>query len=287
MKREIELRRRLQSLTTLREAVGAMKTLSAHHFREARAAVEPARIYREGVQRIVEWVGGALAAGDGPVGLLIIGGELGLCGGYNARVVAAAVEARRELGDGPTLCVGRRAAALLARRGVALDRRYGAPTSVHGILELLLDLAGDVLTTHLSGRLSSFHVVSSRFAGVGLARPERVRLLPIASGRAAPAKPARYVARDRLALAAAREFLYITMVDLLLDALASEHSARLVATQSAERWLDEHTEGLRRHLASVRREASTQETIEIAAGARRTRDGQDPFGEAPTGRARR
>jgi F0F1-type ATP synthase gamma subunit len=44
--------------------------------------------------------------------------------------------------------------------------------------------------------------------------------------------------------------------------------ARLVATQSAEGWLDERAERLRRQLASTRREASTQEAIEIAAGAR-------------------
>ena len=49
MKRELELERRLRSLHTLGEAVGAMKSLSAHHFRETRSAVAPARIYREGV----------------------------------------------------------------------------------------------------------------------------------------------------------------------------------------------------------------------------------------------
>lgn len=275
MKREVELKRRLQSLTALGEAVGAMKNLSAHHFREARAAVEPARSYREGVERILEWAGGTLPAGDGPAGLLIIGGELGLCGGYNARVVAAGVEARRQLGAGPTLCVGRRAAALLDRRGVAADKRYGAPTSVQGILDLLLQLAEDVLTAYVTEHLSSYQIVSSRFGGVGVTPPDRMRLLPIATNRCSSARPARYVSRSRLAFAVAREFLYITMYDLLLDALASEHSARLVATQSAEKWLDAHTQALQRHLASVRREASTQEMIEISAGARAGRRAYD------------
>lgn len=46
----------------------------------------------------------------------------------------------------------------------------------------------------------------------------------------------------RLASAAIREYLYIVLYDLLLDALASEHGARFVAMQAAERWLDEGTE---------------------------------------------
>jgi F-type H+-transporting ATPase subunit gamma len=273
MKREYEPKRRLRSLQSLGEAVRAMKSLSAHHFRDTRNAVEPARVYREGVERILARAGATLGAGSGPPGLLVIGGELGLCGGYNAHVVAAGAQRRAELGQGPTMCVGHRAGALLARRDVEIRRVYGAPTSVRGITDLLLRLAEDILTTYVAERLSSFDIVSSRFGGVGIDRPISVRLLPLESKRLEKAPAARYVSPERLASAAIREFLYIILYDLLLDALASEHSARLVATQSAEKWLDERTERLRRHLAATRREASTQEVIEIAAGAR-ARKGQ-------------
>ena len=70
MKREVELQRRLRSLEALGEAVGAMKSLSAHHFREARRGIEPARRYREGVERILGWAGASLPGGDGEAGLL-------------------------------------------------------------------------------------------------------------------------------------------------------------------------------------------------------------------------
>jgi F-type H+-transporting ATPase subunit gamma len=268
MKREHDLERRLRSLETLGEAVGAMKSLAAHHFRATRDAVAPARAYREGVERVLSWTGATLAAGSGAAGLLVIGGELGLCGGYNAHVVAAAAAHRADLGAGPTLAVGHRAASLLGRRGVALQRVYAAPTSVRGITDLLLRLAEDVLTTYAAEGLSTFDIVSSRFGGVGRDLPTSVRMLPLESRRVVPAPVVRYVTPEHLASVAVREYLYITLYDLLLDALASEHSARLIATQAAEKWLDERTERLRHHLASARREASTQELIELAAGAR-------------------
>lgn len=268
MRREIELRRRLRSLEALGDAVNAMKSLSAHHFREARTAIAPARTYREGVKRIATWSGATLAAGTEGAGLLVIGAELGLCGGYNVHVVEAATRHREGLGDGPTFCVGHRAATLLARRGVAIARRYAAPTSIGGITAPLLRLAEDVLTTYATERLSSFDIVSSRFAGVGSARPTSLRLLPVEARAPEAGRRSRYVRGEAFAFAASRELLYITLYDLLLDALASEHGARLLATQSAEKWLDERTTRLRRHLAATRREASTQEMIEITAGTR-------------------
>lgn len=269
--REVELKRRLRSLKALGEAVGAMKSLSAHHFRQARQAVEPARTYRDGVERILGWAGPSPMQGDGAAGLVVIGAELGLCGAYNTRIIEAAAPRRSELGAGPTFCVGQRAATLLLRRKVELAKSYHGPTSVGGIPSLLLELAEDVLTTFANENLSSFDIVSSRFGGVGMVSPTTVRLLPIEPSSVNGLRRARYVGEEHFVSAVVREFLYITLYDLLLDALASEHGARLTATQTAEAWLDERTARLQRHLMATRREASTQEMIEIAAGARARR----------------
>jgi F-type H+-transporting ATPase subunit gamma len=280
MKREVELMRRLRSLEALGDAVGAMKSLSAHHFREARREIELARVYREGVERLLRRSGATLAAGTEGAGLLVIGAELGLCGSYNAQVVQAATEHRQRLGDGPTFCVGHRAATLLARKGVEIAGRYAGLTSIGGITALLLRLAEDMLTTYHTRRLSSFDIVWSRFAGVSSARPTNMRLLPMNAGPEARVRPMRYVRVESFAHAAVREFLYITLYDLLLDALASENGARLLGTQSAEQWLDERAARLRRHLAATRRESSTQEMLEIAAGVRARDDGRGGESEA-------
>ena len=267
MKRELELERRLRSLRKLAEAVRAMKGLSAHHYREARQAVSTARNYREGVERILAWANASLAGGGGEAGLLIIGGELGLCGSYNSQIVGFAAEQRRQLGPGPTFCVGHRASALLGRHGVDVQASYEGPTSVRGISSLLSSLAEDLLTRYAIEGLASIDIVASEFRGVGSFTPQRVRLLPFASEPSRLSRSAHYVDRPRFASVAAREFLFITLYDLLLDALACEHAARLLATQAAESWLDERIEGLRRHLTAARREATTQEMLEIAAGA--------------------
>jgi F-type H+-transporting ATPase subunit gamma len=284
VKRENELRRRLRSLSTLGSAVAAMKSLSAHQFREARAALDAMRAYRSGVERLASSSGASLPAGDGQAGLVLLGAELGVCGGYNARLASFAHARRSEAGAGPTLCVGRRTAAMLTRRGVEPLNVSGAPTSVKGITAVLLGLAERMLVLYVTHNLASFDVVSSLFEGVGASRPTVTRLLPIeplASDQDRPRR--RYVSQQHITEAAVRELLYITLYQLLLDALAAEHGARLLATGAAGDWIDERTEHLRRSLAGARREAGTQEMLEIAAGSRgrrRFRSTQDPGGRA-------
>lgn len=267
MKQESELHRRLRSLQALGSAVGAMKSLSAHHFRQARAAVPPAHAYREGIERLRRNSGATFPAGTGGAGLLVIGAELGLCGSYSVRIVDLAEHRRVALGAGPTLCVGRRSAARLSRGGIPLTRVHPAPTTIGGIPGVLLELGEELLRSNLG----SLEIVSARFVGVGAVRPTSTALLPLEDLPPEPLAQARYASQDRFAEAAVRELLYITLYDLLLDAVASEHGARLVATQAAEKWLDERATRVRRQLADLRRETTTQEMLEIATAARSRR----------------
>jgi F-type H+-transporting ATPase subunit gamma len=270
VRREAELQRRLRSTGALSEAISAMKSLSAHHLREARAALPAARAYRDGVEAIAAQVGAALPGCAGPTALVVVGGELGLCGAYHRDLLAAATARRAALGPGPTWGVGRRMQALLTRAGLAVARGYAAPAGPPGLTRLLLALAQDVLTDYQRQALGGLEVVAARFEGVGSHTVLATRLLPMTPA-AAPQGPTRYVSPGHLARVAARERLYVTLHGLLLDALAAEHGARLVATQGAEDWLQRRQAGLTRALAAARREASTQEVIEIAAGARARR----------------
>lgn len=276
MKRQHDLRARLRSLSALREAVSAMKSLSAHHLRDARASLGAVVAYQQGVERLAADVGVALPAGDGAAGMVVLGSELGLCGAYNGRLAQAALEARYRLGPGPTYVLGQRAAGALRRQGLAPTRVYRAPTVVGAVTEALVTVIETLLPAYLELRMATLVVVSTPFIGVGAGRPTVAPLLPWIAPTGLRFK-LRYDDSQRVAAVAARELLYITLYRQLVDALASEHGARLLATQDAEQWLTGRTDLLRRRLAKVRREASTQEVIEIATGARV----RDAGGERP------
>ncbi len=180
MKREHSLRRRLRSLETLSEAVAAMKSLSAHHFRSARSALPAAHAYQDGIDR-------ALAAmavhqietpGDA-VAILLIAADLGLCGGYNSKLASAAVAHHARRSAARLYCVGHRPISVLQRASIQVDRDYNSPTSVAGLTELLLRLGEDLMMDYVAGLFGTLHVISAQFDGVGQFTPISTRLLPI------------------------------------------------------------------------------------------------------------
>lgn len=270
MRREQTLRRKLKSLGVLAEAIAAMKSLSAHHLRAARSELSAARAYQAGIGHAIAAAGLVqIAPREGAPGVLLLAADLGLCDGYSPRLVDAALAQHRTLGAGPLYCVGRRPLLGLRRAQVAVTRVYPAATNVRSVTHLLLAVADDVIDDYLRGAFSSLHVVSAQFDGVGAFTARSTRLLPVVPAHAVPQPAATPYASERhLGGVAIREYLYSTLYELLVDALAAEHGMRLVATQAAEEWLDTRVRDLRRELASARREASTQEVLDIAGGAR-------------------
>jgi F-type H+-transporting ATPase subunit gamma len=273
MRRELFLRRRLRTLGTLNDAVSALKSLSAHHFRLCRQALTPARAYRDAVETAVVEVGLRQETDfHAPPGLLLIVSDLGLCGDYNLRLVQRAVEESRHEPRCLFYCVGKRPRATLERAGIVPRRTYPTPTSVDGLPHLLLQLAQDLLDDFAQHTIGSLFAVSARFEGAGHFSPVLTRVLPIRpalpSGPSGPFRPVPYQSPHRLAAVAVRELLYTALYEIILDALASEHGMRLMAAEAARQWLDDAAEGARRQLAAVRREATTQELLDVVAGAK-------------------
>jgi F-type H+-transporting ATPase subunit gamma len=270
MKREPQLRRRLHTLHALNEAVSAMKSLSAHHFLLCRQALPAARAYRDEIEQAIADIGVTQVADRvAPPGFMLVVSDLGLCGDYNTRLVQAALDAYQKERQGPIYCVGRRPHAALARAGMTPQRTYPTPASVDGLPGLLLDVAQDLLDDYTQQKMGRLDVVSARFEGAGRFSTVLTRILPIEPARPSePLRPTPYQSDAQLASVAVREFLYTTLYEILLDSLASEHSMRLVAAESARQWIDETSGTVRHQLAATHREATTQEVLDIVAGAK-------------------
>ncbi len=275
MKRQQFLQHRLQTLSALQDAVGAMRSLSAHHFRRARQALPAARQYRSEMDTIIAEIGIHQPLHTGvPAGLLVIASDLGLCGDYNSQLARLAVTESNSHAAKTIYSVGRRSRVVLAKDSLVPNRSYDAPASLEGVSQLLLGLAEDILEDYMSLKIGSLHVVSASFTGVGHFDPVSLRVLPIEPVAATkPLRRSPYVDPEHLTAVAAREFLYITLYEILLDALAAEHGMRLLATESALDWLDSTATATSRRLVSARSEAATQELLDIVAGGRKR--GQD------------
>jgi F-type H+-transporting ATPase subunit gamma len=248
-----------------------MRSLSAHHFRRSRQALPAARQYRDEMNTIISEIGIHQPLHPGvPAGMLVVASDLGLCGDYNSRLSHLAVEEMKKHAAGSVYCVGRRSRVALTKYAIVPARSYDAPASLEGLSHILLGLSQDVMEDYLAMKIGSLHVVSAGFEGVGHFAALSTQVLPIDS--IAGAKPLRrspYIDSNDLTTMAAREYLYITLYEILLDALAAEHGMRLMAAESALEWLESTSTTTARRLTSAKSEAATQELLDIVAGGRK------------------
>lgn len=270
MSRERILQRRLRTLGTLDEAVGALRSLSAQHFREARALLPAVRAYRDEVKAFLGVLGStASGPAEEPAGIVLVTADLGLVGDYTGRLVREALALREEAGPGPVVCLGHRGALRLRKAGVEPEALQAAPTSVGGLTNLLLPLVDTLLSLRDRGELGALWLVVARFEGAGAYTPERVPLLPVpAPSDLAPLAPSPYSDTEHLRGVVVREYLYASLYEMLIEALASEHGKRLVTAESARSWLEDRMAATRRLAAALRRETATQEVLEVAVAAR-------------------
>lgn len=271
MSRERVLRRRLRTLGTLEEAVGALRSLSAQHFRAARAPLAAVRAYRSEVERFLGVLDtpSVVSTRAGPTGIVLVAADLGLVGDYTLRLVREALALRSEVEPGPLVCLGHRALSPLAKAGVQPEAVQPAPTSVAGLTAVLLPLVDTLLSLLAEGRLGALWLVAARFGGAGEYTPVRVPLLPVSAPQGLPTLASSpYSAGAHLRTVVVREYLYASLYETLLEALASEHGKRLVTAESARSWLDERMNATRRLAAAIRRETSTQEVLEVVVAAR-------------------
>lgn len=274
MSRERALQRHLRALETLEEAVNALRSLSAQHFRTARAPLANVRAYRDEVQRFLGVLNGAALpqVRDGRTGIVLVAADLGLVGDYTQRLVREALALRAEAGTGPLVCLGRRAQAPLARAGVEPFSLTPAPASLAGLTAVLLPLVDTLLTLRRRGELDALWLVAARFEGAGAYTPVRVPVLPVTAPADLPALASSpYSDAEHLRRVVVREYLYFALYEGLLGALASEHGKRLVTAESARSWLRERVAVTQRQVAAIRRESATQEVLEIVVASRATR----------------
>jgi F-type H+-transporting ATPase subunit gamma len=269
MMREQQLTKRSRTLHTLDEAVTAMKSLSAHHFLLARHSLESVRRYRCEIDEMILQIGVHPShRRTGPAGVLLVTSDLGLCGDFNSRLSRFAFEFLNTHPNSLFYVVGRRGQRAMAKESIDCLRTFVAPASVDGLPLGVLKIAKDIFGDYSRTKISGLTVVSARFEGAGRFVAMATPLLPIDTRSDQSAVSTPYQSRGHLLEVAVREYLYITLYELLLDSLAAEHGMRLIAAESARQWIDDTQQSVQRQLGAVRRESSTQEVLDIVAGSR-------------------
>ncbi len=280
-----ELRRRIKSVSSTAQITKAMQMVAASKMRKAQEAalgMRPFaqalyRIQRKATSRSVAFVHPLLEAREvRKRAVILVGSDKGLCGALNTNVFRLA--SKFDEGSTVFITAGRKAAQFVARtrRQLHADFPYG-DTPRYSEARAIAAVARDL---YMSGAVDEVQIIASRFVNTMTQVPVSIEYLPVGAITSLhiPGTPLEEeLASDTvggLFEPNAQEvlsylvthYLNLIMYFVLLNAKASEQSARMVsmknATDSAETLIDD----LKLEYNKLRQGNITKELLEIAGG---------------------
>ena len=281
------IRRRIKSVSSTCKITRTMEMVASAKLRVAQKRVQSSGPYMAKLRELMQNIGGTgvdvtrwpqfeMRSGAGPVLLLVVTANRGLCGAFNANLVRLAKKTydklKAEGRDVRVRTAGRKGTAAFRFMGIDVERSYidelsdkPEPADAEFFLRELQE-------PFLSGEVDEVQVVYPHWVSIGRQPTTLLRLLPIvpeeaaqdARGGVAPLfEPSPEAILDTLLPLYLRQ----TMYSVLAEAVASEQIARRTAMKLATDNAEEMVKSLTRVFNRARQAQITKEICEILGGA--------------------
>ncbi len=187
------IRDRIQSVKNTKKITEAMRLVAAAKVRRAQEQVIATRPFADRLAQVLYGLQARLRFEDVDlpllkqrdvrcVGLLVISGDRGLCGGYNSNIIKRAEARARELKaeglDYKFVLVGRKAIQYFQRRNQPIDATYSGLEQVPTAAEAS-QIADELLSLFLSEGVDRVELIYTKFVSLISSRPVVQTLLPL------------------------------------------------------------------------------------------------------------
>ena len=277
--------KRRKAVRNIRKITRTMQLIATARFQAAFSRVVATRPFVEKLAELVADLSQAAGDLDHPLlkthddvprtALVVLTGDRGLAGGYNANVLREAL-AHLEQQDGRGIATD---VHMIGKKGIAYFRflRRSMAEQTSGIgdrprFEQVEPIANALMDRFLRGEIAAAHVAYMKFLSAGQQRPVVSQLLPLkyegAEPRAARAveyefSPDPRQLLDELLPATVR----IKLFQAFNDAVVSEQVARMVAMKAATDAAGDMIKALTREYNRARQSQITMELLDIVGGA--------------------
>jgi F-type H+-transporting ATPase subunit gamma len=288
----LDFRRRIRSVKSSQQITRAMKFVAAARLRRAQEAALAARPYAQELARVLRSTMARIQEPQHPllerreeknVLVIVLSGERGLAGAFNANILRKANEFFRANRGKKivTIPVGKKGRDALKKAGFAFAGEW-----VNVLARVEFKTAREIakLATDLyaEGKVDSVYIIFSEFKSVMAPNLTTEKLLPVeAIGEGKDAKEKResgkapetqvdYIYEQpeaQLLNKLLPRYIETQILRAMLESSASEYAARMTAMESATKNAGDVIEALTLHMNKVRQAAITKEIIEIVSGA--------------------
>ncbi len=283
-----QLRRRIRGVQNTRQITRAMELVASSRLRRAQERVLASRPYAERIRLVISNLAAVSGAQElhpllqvRPVSraaLILFTTSRGLCGSLNANMVRAAVRFILDRGVSvDIIAVGTKGPALL--RSVGLSGSTSAQYQDLGNYPNLADIlpiSRSIIDGFTNAEYDEVYVGFSQFVNLMRQEPTLTRILPIIpdeldTTEVRAFQQVDYIYEpdsDAVLSTLLPRFIEAQVYRALLENIASEHSARMIAMRNATENAEEILDDLTLTYNKVRQTAITNEVIEIATAAK-------------------
>lgn len=278
-----EIKRRIRSVKNISQITRAMEMVSASKMRRAQQRVVQSRPYAERLRAVIGDLASLQTDKDvlaqfpllaereiKNAEVILMTPDRGLTGPLNSNLIRRASRYILNEAGVPVRVV----AAGRKGRDFMIRNRQDVVAEFTGLgdnvtLDELRPIAQVALDDFLSGRVDAVYVVFARFVNTLSQVPEVRQILPIEAPESGGAysdyifEPSAEAVLEELL----PRFVEIQLYQAMLEAIASEHSARMVAMRNASQNARDLAADLTLSLNKARQAQITREVAEIAAGA--------------------
>lgn len=284
-----DTRRRISSVEAIKKITRAMELIATSRIPKATARVAGSKPYTAKLVEVIDNVGRASGGAShmllerrevSTVGILVISADRGMAGAYASNVIRLAerriAELERDGKDVLIYAVGKKAQALFRYRGYRVEQSYLGVTDTPGYANARA-IANTVMESYASRRIDSLEAFYTRFQSAMTQVPMSTEVLPITPpAREAgdgPAvsyefEPSPEEILNRLLPRYVEAFVF----NMLLEASASEHSARRRAMKAATDNAEDLIRTLTVQANRARQAEITTAITEIVGGAQALQD---------------
>jgi F-type H+-transporting ATPase subunit gamma len=283
----LDFRRSIRSVKNTQQITRAMKFISAAYLRKAQEAAMAARPYAQELVRVLRSTMSRIDEPQHPllahrpeqrILVLVLAGERGLAGAFNANILRRANEFFRANKDKKitVVPVGKKSRDTLKRAGFQFAGEY-VNVLARVKFATAREIAGLVTELYAKEEIDAVYIVFSEFKSVMVADLKVEKLLPVEAVReeeeTASEKESGQIdyiyeqPEEQLLGKLLPRYIETQVLRAMLESSAAEYAARMTAMEAATKNAGDVIEARTLHMNKVRQAAITKEIIEIVSGA--------------------
>jgi F-type H+-transporting ATPase subunit gamma len=284
-----EVKQRIKSVKNISQVTRALQAVSASKVRKAIDQLEDTRPYSVKAWQVLQHIAEQPDRGtlhpllerhthEGQILAIVISGDRGLAGAYNTNVIRAADEWAAEMdGSIKYISVGRRGRDQLLRRGREILAEFSNLPAQPSYVDIY-PIGYLAINQFLEYKVDQVFLIYTQFVNRMVHRPVVKKLLPLDpeledrvtkfEGEV-PLTGGYIFEPDQRSLLEAilPRFTVLQVFHAVIESLASEHSARMVAMKNATDNATDLADALQLEYNKARQQAITNEMLDIAGGA--------------------